>query len=241
MKVIEVCHDCQRQHTLDFDPRLGPGAGFSDWLTKHPGHNVQFLMPQRRQRDRRDLELVPSQTPLPGWMAYLHNGDVKTAYGASAAPTMTLASLAASSTLLAGRESSAIDNGTNRYLDYYLAGHYRTGASNLQAGRIVTAVVGARNDTPAWPDVFDGTDSTETVTVQAMYDQICRVVSDIVTDTTQRTWPFGPVTLAGLFGGVLPDQFVIFTSHSAHTSTNVWSATEGDHALSLTPIYATVS
>ena len=235
MKVKALCHTCKHQHTIDFDPRVGPGAAFSDWLTKHPGriHDTDFVWPGRSGKVTQEPD---------GWLHYLHNADVKTAYAASAAVTITLASLAASSTLLAGRESTAIDNGaSNKYLDYLLAGHYRTGAANLQAGLIRTAIVGARNDTPAWPDVFDGTDSAETVTVQAMYDSICRIVSEIVTDATQRTWPFGPVALASFFGGVIPDQFVIFVSHSAHTSTNVWSATEGDHAVSQTGIYATVA
>lgn len=218
---------------MDFDPRLGPGAGFADWLAKHPMHETDFWWPERSgKRDQaRD-----------GWLHYLHNADVKAAYAASAAVTITLASLAASSTLLAGRESTAVDNGaTNKYLDYLLAGKYRTGSANLQAGRIVTAAVGAQDDTPTWPDVFDGTDSAETITVQGMADAILRILSDIATDATQRTWPWGLVSLCASMGlSVPPDQFVLFVAHSAHTAANVWSATEGDHAVTRIGVYATV-
>ncbi len=176
------------------------------------------------------------------WMEYLANADVKTAYGASAAPTMTLASLAASSTLLAGRESSAIDNGAaNKYLDYLVAGHFKTAASNAAVGAINVTVVAAEDDTPTWQNVFDGTDSTETVSLQSVYDQICKVLASITTTATDAlTWPFGLTSVAGLYGGNVPDQFVFFVSHSAETSTNAWSATEGDHSIKYTPVYLTV-
>lgn len=245
-----------------------PTAAFADWYAKHPGHaGVGFDWPQRtlkpswvdRLRACWDWFRRPAGglAADPAWgrvaslglalppavlASLLPNADVKVAYGATTTPTMTLASLAASSTLLAGRESTAVDNGaSNKYLDQLLAGNYRQAATNTQAGRIRTAVVGNRDDTPSWPDVFDGTDSTETVTTQAMYDSICRIASEIVTAATANAInPFGPVAIAGLFGGVLPDQFVLFTSHNAQTTTNAWSATEADHAVRLTPVYVTV-
>jgi hypothetical protein len=237
MEIVAVCHTCARQHKIDFDPIIGPGAAFSDWLTKHPGpvHDTDFVYPRRRQRER-------DQRPT-GWAGYLSNEDVKVAYGATITPTLTLASLAASAALLGGRESTAIDNGaTNKYLDYLIAGKYRQAATNTAAGRILTCIVGAQDDTPNWPDVFDGTDSTETVTTADIFNSICRVASDITTAATaSATNPFGPVGIAGLFGGIVPDQFVIFVTHNAQTSTNAWHATEGDHAVRLTPAYATVA
>lgn len=235
MKIIALCHTCKHQHTMDFDPLVGPGAGFSDWLTKHPqGHLTDFQFPQRSRKDK------AVHHP---WMGYIHNADVKTAYAATASVTITLASLAASSTLLAGRESTAVDNGaSNKYLDYLISGFFKTAASNAQAGSINVAVVGNLTDTPTWPDVFDGTDSAETVSLQQVYDQVCRTAAVISTTATDAlVWPFGPVAIAGLFGGVLPDQFVVFVSHNAETSTNGWSSTESDHDVLTTGVYATVS
>ena len=231
MKILALCWSCAHKHVLDFDPDIGPGAGFGNWLMKHPQHDVDFWWPERSAK-RSQL-----------YTAYGHllsNNDIKLAYAATISVTITLASLAASSTLLAGRESTAIDNGaSNKYLDYLLAGNYRTAATLLQAGTIRTAVVGARDDTPTWPDVFDGTDSVETVTTADIFNSICFLASDIATDATQRTWPFGPVSVESLFGKI-PDQFVIFVTHTAQTAANVWSATESDHAVKLTPVYATV-
>lgn len=237
MKFLALCHTCAHKHTIEFDPKLGPNAAFSDWLTKHPGsvHDIDFVWPERTGKavqprdDRR-------------WEHYVHNADVKVAYAATATPTMTLASLAASSTLLAGRESSSISNASNKYLDSLCAGNYRAAASNNQAGNIYTCVVGPRDDTPTWPDVFDGTDSTETVTDAGTFNSICRIISSIAADNTaSQTWYWGPVTIAGFFGGVLPTAWVFFVTQNIQTSTNAWSATEGDHAVRYTSVYATVS
>jgi len=174
--------------------------------------------------------------------AALDNADVKVTYAATATPTLTLASLGASSSLLAGRESGSVTNASNKYLDHALAGNYRAGAANNQAGTIKTCVVGPRDDTPTWPDVLDGTDSTETITDQPTFDSICRVVSSISADATaSQTWHWGPVSLVSHFGGLPPVQWVYFVTQNIHTSTNVWSATEGDHAVRHTGVYLTVA
>ncbi len=231
MNILAICDTCRHQHTIDFNPVIGPGAAFSDWLTKHPGHLIDFIYPQRSRKDRQ----VRSN-----YMEYIHNADIKISYAASSSVTITLASLAASSTLLAGRESTAITNVTNKYLDYLSAGSYTMASSNNQAGTIRTAIVGCLDDTPTWPDVFDGTDSTETVTDQPTYDSVCRIVSDIANDNTaDQVWYWGPVALAGFFGGNMAQQFVFFVSQSAHTSTNTWSAS--GHSIKITGIYATAT
>lgn len=238
MKYVALCHTCARKHIIDFDPKNGPGNAFSDWIVKHPGpeHITEFRYPRRRQQDGKSI-------PSHKWEGYLHNADVKAAYAASASPTLTLASLAASSSLLAGRESTAVDNGaSNKYLDYLAAGNYRAGASNNQAGTIYTCIVSARDDTPTWPDVFDGTDSAETVTDAGTFNSICNILSAISADATaSQTWYWGLRSIAALFGGFLPDQFVYFVTHNIQTSTNVWSATEGDHSVKHTGVYATVA
>lgn len=234
MRQLALCHTCRHQHTIEFDPVFGAGALYSDWLVKHAGHVIEIRSPRRRQRDAEQLDKT--------WESYISNADVKIAYGATTTPTCTLASLAASSTLLGGRESTAIDNGvTNKYLDYYLAGHYGAAATTNQAGSIRTAVVGAQGDVITWPDVFDGTDSVETVSKAGVYDAVCRLLSEIAADATaSQVWPFGPCSIAAQFGGICPDNFLFFISHNIQTTTNVWHATEGTHSLKLTGVYATV-
>jgi hypothetical protein len=259
------CDECGHRHPIVLDP-LVPDAQCADWYTKHSGHlGVRFEWPGRTPKDellrrpvrnpfrgvrlaraRRSVAAEPTRVVRPvgphRLFGFLENADVKVAYAASAAPTMTLASLAASSSLLAGRESTAIDNGASvKYLDYLFAGNYRAAASNNQAGSIYTCVVGARDDAPTWPDVFDGTDSAETVSKQGIFDQVCKFLSSIAADNTaSQTWYWGPASLASCFSGFVPDQFIIFVTHNIQTSANVWSATEGDHAVKYTPVYCTV-
>lgn len=265
MNLVAYCEQCNHRHPIDLNPVDLEDRQLPDWYTKHAGHaGVGYQWRQRVDKPswvdrlkgawnlvRRPSGVVEStptfrdgfrEIPPSRLAAMIANADVKTAYAASASPTLTLASLAASSTLLAGRESSSISNTSNKYLDYMFAGFYKASAANNQAGSIRTAVVGATNDTPLWPDVFDGTDSAETVTAAGIYNAVCRVISDIAADNTaNRVWYWGPVGIAPFFGGVIPVHFVLFVSHNIQTSTNGWSATEGLHGVSYTPVYATVT
>lgn len=236
MRIEALCHTCRHHHDIDFDPVQGPGAAFSDWLTKHPGpiHDTDFEWPRRsgkviQERDERR------------WEHYLHNADCKVAYAASAALTITLASLAASSTLLVGRQSTAVSNASNKYLDYLLAGNFKSASSANQAGSIYTCVVGCRDDTPTWPDAFGAADAGRTVSKQGIFDQVCRIVSSIAADNTaSQSWYFGPTAIAGMWSGVLAVQHVVFVAHNIQTTTSIWSATAGDFNITETPVYATV-
>lgn len=166
--------------------------------------------------------------------------SIKLEYAASSSLTFTsLNSLAASSTHLSGAESTAVDNSSNKYVDYLLAGVIKAGAANTQVGRIDINVVGILDDS-TWPDVFDGTDSTETVTSDGIKKGICKLAKSITTEASNdRIYHFGPVSVADLFGGVLPKKFVVFITQTAHTSTNTISAT--GNAIYITPVYATVA
>lgn len=269
MKLIAKCYECGRQHPIEFDP-VAPDAQVTDWYTKHCGHQgVVIEWPERtgkktlqrprqsytrinnvrlRRKEREPVRRLPDLffgndqrrvTPH-RFMELLDNANIKIAYAATTTPTMTFASLAASSTWLAGRESGSISNASNLYLDKLTAGNYKSGAANNQAGSIYTTVVGARDDTPTWPDVFDGTDSTETVSKQGVFDAVCKPVWIIAADNTaSQTWYYGPCSIAALFGGSLPVAHIYFVAHNIQTTTNVWSATESDHAIRETAVYAT--
>jgi hypothetical protein len=163
--------------------------------------------------------------------------SIKTAYAASSALTITLASLATSSTWLAGAESDAIDNTSNLYLDYLLAGKITVGTSPTASTEIRVYVVALAEDA-TYPDVFDGTGSAETVTSAGVGSGFLTLVRRILVDATtsnQAYW-FGPVSVASFFGGVLPKKFVIFVSHNSGVNLN---STAGNHAIYITPVYAT--
>lgn len=166
--------------------------------------------------------------------------NVKLAHAASSALTITLASLGTSSTFVAGRESNEVDNSSNLYLDYLIGGKITVGTGPTANTSILVQIIGLLDDAPVWPDVFDGTDSAETVSTTGTLGSIAKVAAAILCEATtsdQTRW-FGPVSIASLFGGVLPKKFVVFVSHNTGVNLN---STGSNHAIYITPVYATVA
>jgi hypothetical protein len=164
--------------------------------------------------------------------------DVKANYPAASDATITLASLASDTNLLAGRESTALDNSSNLYLDYLVSGKITTGTSPTTARSIQVWAVGSWDGT-TWPDVFDGTDSTETITSANHKNSICRFIAEMATDaTSDRVYHFGPVSLASAFGGVIPVKVVFFVVHNTAVALN---STAGNHQIRIQPYYETVT
>jgi hypothetical protein len=163
--------------------------------------------------------------------------SIKIEYAASSALTITLASLGSSATWVAGRESTAVDNTTNKYLDYLLAGKVTVGTTPTVNTEIRVYVVALMEDA-TWPDVFDGTDSAETVTSAGVRDGHAKLAAAMPVDSTtsDRVYNFGPVSVAGLFGGACPKKFVVFVTHNSGVNLN---STGGNHAVHVTPVYAT--
>lgn len=146
-------------------------------------------------------------------------GDVKLAFGASSALTQTsLDGISSSSTHVAGWESGAIDNSTNLYLDYIINAKIQVESTGLSAGEIRLYLV-AELDDSTWPDVFDGTESAETVTDTEIRDAICRLAAISATDTTaSRVYYLNCPSVAAVFGGTVPRKFVVFITQSTGTT-----------------------
>lgn len=166
-------------------------------------------------------------------------GDLKIAYGSSAAYTITLASLGSSTTLVAGRESTAVSNTTNLYVDYLIGGKVTTGTTPTDNRSILVYVYAAVDDTPTYPDVFDGTDSAETVTSEQVRNSALRLAATIQTNnTSDRTYWVAPFSLKSLFGGSIPKNHGLFVVHDTGVNLN---STGSNHAFSYTPVYYTVA
>jgi hypothetical protein len=159
----------------------------------------------------------------------------KLVYGTPAAATITLASLASSATWVAGRESTAIDNTGNLHLDYLLDGQVTVGTGPSASTEIRVYVVGLQGD-DGWPDVFDGTDSDETVTSAGVGNGYLKLAAVMNCDSTtsDRAYAFGPVSVASLFGGVCPRKFVVFVTHNTGVALN---ATAGNHFIYTTGVH----
>ena len=164
--------------------------------------------------------------------------DLKLAYGTASDVTITLASLASDTSLLTGRESTAVDNTSALVLDYLISGKITTGTTPTASRSIEVWAVGSWDGTN-WPDVFDGTESAETITSADIKASICRFVAAMATSATSNvTYHFGPVSLASAFGGTLPPKVVLFVTHSTAVALNV---TAGNHQVRLQPVFQTIN
>jgi hypothetical protein len=153
----------------------------------------------------------------------------------SVAVSIGLASLASNGSagvFTAGRESAAITNETNLDLDHILSGKIRTGTSPT-ASRSINVYVAApqsmASGTATWPDVLDGTDSAETFTSVNVMNGIVKLAASLTVDaTSDRDYPFSGISVASLFGGVLPPEYVVFVAHDTGVNLN---ATGSNHEI----------
>ena len=163
--------------------------------------------------------------------------DIKTSYPSTSSVdlTITLASLTtgASGVFTAGCESDAVDNTTNLDLDHLVSGKITTGTSPTVSRSInvyAYANLSTASGTPTYPDVLDGTDSAETFTSANVQNSAVKFVASMTVDaTSDRAYYFGPVSVASLFGGVLPKFWGIYIAHDTAVNLN---ATGGNHKIS---------
>lgn len=139
-------------------------------------------------------------------------------YVASSALTITLNSLASSASLLTGRQSTAVDNTTNKYLDYHLSGQFKVGTTPTSGTYIYVYVVSMIDDT-TWPTAstgFGATDAAATLATAGQGGSYLKLAAAISVDsaTTGVVYGFGKVSVAQLFGGVCPPKFVVFVTQN---------------------------
>lgn len=157
----------------------------------------------------------------------------------STALTMTgFGALASSSTFVAGWEFGAISNRTNLDLDHLLSGKIEVGTTptiNTQIQIYVVPCLALVSGSPTWPDVMDGTASAETWTSAGIRDGAAVPAKTILVDatTSNRDYFFDGVSVAALFGGFLPPDYVVFVTHNTGVNLN---STDGNHALYYTRV-----
>ncbi len=168
-------------------------------------------------------------------------GDVKVAYAASSNLTVTnLDSLPSHQTYLSGWESGAIDNTSDLYEDYRVTAKLTAASANNQAGAIFLYLIGMLDDS-TWPDVFDGTESTETLTSAEIGNAICKLGAQTsVTSTAGRVYYLDCPSVRAVFNGNLPKKFVIFITGNATTTTTAQLAASGNQ-VTVVGTYRTVA
>ena len=150
----------------------------------------------------------------------------------SNAITITLASLATSATLVAGRESTIVSNVTNLFMDAIVSGQITTGTTPTTAKTIAIYVYAPlKNVTSTWTlptataTALTGVDAAATFEAEQI-NQLRFAAAASPNATSDRAYSFAPFSVAALFGGVMPLKWGLFVTHSTGVNLN---ATAGNH------------
>jgi hypothetical protein len=144
-----------------------------------------------------------------------------TTYSANTAITFDLSSLATSSTFVAGRESTQIDNTSTQYIDCIvnvdgITGHASTAPT---IGQMIQLYVWGADTSLATTaiDTLDGTDSAETLSHVSVLNSLRLAAAPTVTVATAGLlYYIQPFSVASLFGGVMPKFWGLYVAHN-HT------------------------
>lgn len=163
--------------------------------------------------------------------------DVKNVYASVVPVTMTLASLASDTNLLAGRSSVVVDNSSNKYLDYLVTGKIVLSGTTPTASRVVELWCWSMLDASVYFDTIDGTDANKTITSRDILSSFMRnVVSFPTPETASLVIPFGPVSVASLWGGVCPPKFGFWAVQSTAQALNA-----AGHIINVQGVYGSAS
>jgi hypothetical protein len=137
-------------------------------------------------------------------------------YSSNTAITIDLANLGSSATFVAGRESSQVDNTSNKYIDALVSGFVSVGTTPTANTTIAVYVYGADTSLATTAlDTLDGTDSAETLTNTGILNALRLGASIVVPATTSDVqYIVLPFSVASLFGGVMPKFWGLFVSHN---------------------------
>jgi len=145
---------------------------------------------------------------------------IKSSYGSNnQAITCTLASLANNGQ----RQSTAIDNTSNLFLDALVSINIKTGASGTAAtGQVNVYAFGTVDGGTNYTENAGATDAAITLTAPPNM-RIIGVINAVANATTYKG---GPFSVANAFNGVLPDHWGIVIENKTGGALD---ATEGNH------------
>jgi hypothetical protein len=236
IKLDAVCHDCKHWHRIDVAPSEFGQAAFA-WSLKHQQHDFEFLTTERTIPPRFDDRELHKAEVEPWWLTYKENADLKIAYESVTAITISLISASTNTTLTGGQQSTSVSNATSKDIDYRISAKIQTGSSPTVSTEIRVYAVGPLNDdTPTWPDVFTGSQSTVAITNANILDQLALLGSTLVTASSNVNYVFNRcLTIAEAFGYV-PKNWLLYIPHN--TAVNLSSSVSA-HVVNQQGIYFT--
>lgn len=151
------------------------------------------------------------------------------AYGSVVTHTITLASLASDTNLIAGRQGTVIDNSASPPVDAQVGGKVTTGTSPT-AGRVIEIWAFGSYDGTTYSAGAGATDANFSPTGEKSQMRLLAVID---TDaTSNHTYEWGPFSVAAAFGGTVPAKWGVFIVHNTGVNLN---ATAGNHEVKHTP------
>ena len=124
-------------------------------------------------------------------------------YATAAALTITLTSLGDGSY----RQSTAVDNGTNKYLDAIIGGSIQVGTSPTDGSAIEIFAYGTYDNGTTYTAGCSGSDAA--YTADGEESLLAPLALIIVDSTSDQDYVWGPVSVAQAFGGFLPEEWGI--------------------------------
>ncbi|HEY3910390.1 MAG TPA: hypothetical protein VGM07_10905 [Stellaceae bacterium] len=159
---------------------------------------------------------------------------LKPSYGTPTAITITTSSLASDANLLAGRQSSIVNNTSDLAVDSVVGGTISAPGSAPTAGTFIEVWLFGSWDggTSFSGGASSGGDANLSLATTGTKQLLSRGALIGQTDTTARAYEIGPVSVAQAFGGTMPDHWGVFIVHDL-------GVTLGAAALKYTPIQYT--
>ena len=151
----------------------------------------------------------------------------KIKYGTSTAITITLASLGSSATV--GRESTAIDNSTNRFIDALVRVTLKTDTGSIGNESAAYVYAYGSEDGTNYPENITGSDAAYT----QLAPTVLRLIGVVPLLAQSTTYKSQPMSVAQAFGGRLPRKWGIVVRNYCGIA---MTGTAGDHAAYYTGI-----
>lgn len=151
-------------------------------------------------------------------------------YGTPTAMTITIVGLASDTSLVAGRASTAVDQkDTTDAIDVLVGGKFTTGTSPTASRQVEVWAYGSYDDAE-----FSGSATGSDANLTPDEKTNMRLITIIPTaNTTDKTYRWGPFSIAQAFGGIVPVQWGIYIVHNTGVAPN---ATAGNHEVVYIPV-----
>ncbi|HVX90632.1 MAG TPA: hypothetical protein VHC20_03270 [Candidatus Paceibacterota bacterium] len=150
-------------------------------------------------------------------------------YGTATALTMTLASLASDTNLVAGRSSAAVDNTSDDAVDAIVGGKVTTGTSPTASRQIEVWMI-ASYDGTSYSGGATGSDANFTPQSKTLLALLTIIPT---TGTSNQTYTWGPFSVANAFGGVMPVKWGVYIVHNTGVALN---STGSNHEVKYMPV-----